>query len=231
MAHDVASVAEYLAALPSDRRAAIARVRAAVNARLPRGYEERLQHGMISWVVPASRLSHTYNGQPLPLASLAAQKQHMALYLMCIYGDDTLRTWFEAAFRASGKALDMGKSCMRFTSVDDLPLDVIGEAIARVPVDAYIAQYEATRSQSVKPKPVATTAPGTGTGTGMGMKAATPGKAATAGKAAKAARATPKKAKPGNVAKAKPAKGSQVVRAKLPKATLAKPKRATRSSS
>src|SRR3954463_9855182 len=114
----IATVAQYLASLPADRRAAIARVRDAVNARLPGGYEETIQHGMISWVVPATRLSHTYNGQPLMLTGLASQKQHMAIYLMGVYGDAALAAWFKAAHAAAGKKLDMGRSCVRFRSVD-----------------------------------------------------------------------------------------------------------------
>jgi hypothetical protein len=149
------TVAQYLAQLPPDRRGAITEVRDAINARLPPGYEETLQFGMISWVVPASRLAATYNGQPLALVSLASQKQHMALYLMSVYGDRELEAWFRAAYREAGKMLDMGKSCVRFKTLDALALDVIGEAIARVPVDAYVAAYEAQRSQKVRPRAVA----------------------------------------------------------------------------
>jgi hypothetical protein len=81
----------------------------------------------------------------------------MALYLMPVYGDAKLATWFRAAYRASGKKLDMGKSCVRFKTLDELPLDVIGEAVSRVPVDAYIAAYEASRSKKVRPRPVPAT--------------------------------------------------------------------------
>ena len=149
------TVDQYLASLPPDRRAAIARVRDVVNAALPRGYEETLQYGMISWIVPRSRLAETYNGQALALASLGAQKQHMALYLMSVYGDAKLGTWFRSAYQASGKKLDMGKACIRFKTLDALPLDVIGQAISKVPVDTYVAVYEASRAKTVKPKPVA----------------------------------------------------------------------------
>lgn len=149
------TVAQYLARLAPDRRAAIAKVRAVVNARLPRGYEETIQSGMISWVVPAGKLSHTYNGQPLPLASLASQKRHMALYLMCVYGDPAAEKALRARFAAAGKKLDMGKSCVRFSDVEQLALDAIGDAIAGAPIDAYVAQYERNRSKAVKQKPVA----------------------------------------------------------------------------
>ena len=136
-------IAEYLAKLPADRRAALQAVRKVVNANLPRGYEETLQYGMISWCVPESVLpaKDVYNKQPLVFVSLGSQKNHMALYLMCVYGDEKLRAWFEKAYRASGKKLDMGKSCVRFKTLDALPLDVIGQAVAKVPVDAYVAAY------------------------------------------------------------------------------------------
>ncbi len=149
------TVEHYLAQLPPDRRAAIARVREVVSSRLPRGFEETMQYGMISWVVPRSRLAKIYNGQALAVASLGSQKQYMVLHLMTIYGDSELATWFKAAYQATGKKLDMGKACVRFKTLDALPLDVIGEAVSKVSVDAYVAIYEAWRSKAVKPKPVA----------------------------------------------------------------------------
>jgi Domain of unknown function (DU1801) len=148
------TVRDYLASLPPDRRAAIARVRDVINDRLPDGYEETMQYGAISWIVPRARLAETYNGQPLAVAALASQKQYMALYLMTVYGDSKLASWFKAAFAARGKKLDMGKACVRFKTLDALPLDVIGDTIAKVSVDAYVAVYEASRSKTVKAKPV-----------------------------------------------------------------------------
>ena len=153
------SVEAYLAQLPADRRAAIAKVRDVVNANLPEGYEEGLQYGMIGWYIPLSRYPETYNGQPLCLAALASQKSHMALYLMGVYGSPKLAAWFEAAFEAAGKRLDMGKSCVRFKSLDALPLDVIGETIRRVPVAAFLAQYEDARSGAKRAKPAKRQAP------------------------------------------------------------------------
>src|SRR5690606_37447685 len=121
---------DYLAKLPADRHAAIAAVRDVINANLPRGYEERLQYGMISWCVPESVLpaKDVYNKQPLALVALGSQKHHMAVYLMSVYGDKALRSWFETAYERSGKKLDMAASCVRFKRVDALALDVIGEA-------------------------------------------------------------------------------------------------------
>ena len=138
-------ITAYLAKLPDDRRAAIKKVRATVNAHLPKGFEETLQFGMISWVVPFSILPETYNKQPLALVSLASQKSYMALYLMSVYGDPKLAAWFAKAYKASGKKLDMGKSCVRFKTLADLPLDVIGETIGKVSVESYVAAYRAVK--------------------------------------------------------------------------------------
>jgi len=160
-ARGAATVEGYLARLPADRRDAIARVRDVVNANLPAGFEEGVQYGMISWYVPLSRFPDTYNGQPLALASLASQKGHMALYLMSVYGSPALGAWFRDAFARAGKKLDMGKSCVRFKSLDALPLEVIGETIRRVPLEAFLGQYEAARagtkgaSRAAKAKPAA----------------------------------------------------------------------------
>lgn len=140
-----ATVKDYLAALPPERASALRKVRAAINKGLPKGYKEGIQYGMIGWFVPHSRYPAGYHcdaRQPLPFASLASQKHHMAIYLLCIYGNAAHRAWFEDAWKASGHKLDMGKGCVRFTSIDDVPLDVVTEAIARVPVDAYVAEYE-----------------------------------------------------------------------------------------
>jgi uncharacterized protein YdhG (YjbR/CyaY superfamily) len=139
---------DYLARLPADRRDALARVRDVINANVQPGYEERLQYGMISWCVPESVLpaKDVYNKQPLCLAGLGSQKHHMAVYLMCVYSDPKERAWFEAAYKKSGKKLDMGQSCVRFKSIDALPLDVIGEAMSRVSVDKYVAAYRKIRA-------------------------------------------------------------------------------------
>lgn len=142
------TVDDYIDSLPEDRRIAIRAVREAVNAKLPAGYEEGIVYNMISWFVPFTRLAETYNGQPLCLASLGTQKNYMTLHLMSVYGDDKLRQWFEKAYKASGKKLDMGKGCLRFKNLEALPLPVISEVIAKVPVDTYVDQYEKTRANT-----------------------------------------------------------------------------------
>jgi hypothetical protein len=137
------SVTQYLEALEPERRRALATVRARVKRALPKGYVEVMQYGMINYVVSLARFPNTYNGQPLSVLALASQKQHMAVYFMGLYGDPKLRAWFERAYAASGKRLDMGRSCLRFKRLDDLALDVVADAAGKVSVDAMIAQHEA----------------------------------------------------------------------------------------
>jgi hypothetical protein len=135
----------YVKSLPADRREAIRAVRAIILKNLPEGYEEIVDFGMLAYVVPLRRFPDTYNGHPLAVTALASQKQYMSLYLMCVYGDKESRLWFESEFRKAGKKLDMGKSCVRFKRLDDLPLDVIGKAVARVPLERYLRIYEKFR--------------------------------------------------------------------------------------
>lgn len=139
------SVAEYLKELPEDRRKAISAVRKVILENLPDGYQEAMGWGMICYQVPLQRFPDTYNGQPLPIAALASQKQYMSVYLMCVYGNTDHHAWFREEFRKAGKKLNMGKSCVRFRTLDDLPLPVIGQAIARVPLKKYLAIYEKSR--------------------------------------------------------------------------------------
>ncbi|MSU57291.1 MAG: DUF1801 domain-containing protein [Pedosphaera sp.] len=145
MTSNAKTVAEYLRSLPEDRRIAISAVRKVILANLPAGYEEIMQYGMIGYVVPLRIYPAGYPPDPkLPLgfACLGSQKNHMALYMMCIYCDPPTAKWLKQAFKDAGKRLDMGKSCLRFKKLDDLPLDVIGQVIARVPVKEYIARVE-----------------------------------------------------------------------------------------
>jgi len=148
------TVYEYLESLPQDRKAALSAVREVILANLPKGYQECMQYGMISYVVPHNLYPPGYHcdpSQPLMYASLGSQKNHMALYLMSAYGDSETNQWFREAYKAAGKKLDMGKACVRFRKVDDLPLEVIGQVIARTPVQAYVARVESVLSNR-KPK-------------------------------------------------------------------------------
>ena len=132
------TVKQYLDALPVDRRKAIGTVLRTIRKHLPKGYEERLSYGMPCWQVPLDVFPDTYNGQPLMYAALASQKSHMSVYLCNVYGMPPLRKKLEAGFRAAGKKLDMGKSCVRFRSLEDLPLDVIGKMISATPMKAFV---------------------------------------------------------------------------------------------
>ena len=138
---------EMIASLPPDRAAAISKVREVIVANLPPGYVESMQYGMIGYGIPLERNPDTYNGQPLGYAALANQKNHMALYLMSVYGSPEEGRWFRQRYAESGKKLDMGKACLRFKRLEDLPLDLIGETIARTTVERYIAGYEKARGE------------------------------------------------------------------------------------
>jgi uncharacterized protein YdhG (YjbR/CyaY superfamily) len=142
MQSDATTVAQYLAELPADRRAALEAVRETILANLPTGYEETMAWGMITYQVPLARYPDTYNKQPLAYAGLASQKNHMAVYLIGLYADDAAREQFEAAYRATGKRYDVGKSCVRFKKLDDLPLALIGESVALLSVDEFVARVE-----------------------------------------------------------------------------------------
>lgn len=145
MQRTAGSIREYMAQLSPEERADSQAVRRVIRENLPKGYKESVQWGMICYSIPLSRFSGTYNGQALCYAALAAQKNHNALYLMNVYGHPATGKWFRARYKASGKRLDMGKSCVRFRHAGDLPLDVIGEAIARTSVDDYISYYRKSR--------------------------------------------------------------------------------------
>jgi hypothetical protein len=136
------TVAGYLAELPDDRRKTIAAVRAVVRKNLPKGYKEAIGYGMICYTVPLSAYPDTYNCQPLCYAALAAQKNYCALYLMNVYGDKPTAKAFRDGFKKAGKKLDMGKSCVRFKTAEDLPLDVVGRTIAAMPMKAFIEMFE-----------------------------------------------------------------------------------------
>ena len=139
---------EYISSLPDDRREAIAAVREVILENLPEGYEETMNWGMITYQVPLAVYPETYNKQPLMYAALASQKNHMAVYLSAIYADEAAREEFEAAYRETGKRFDVGKSCVRFRKIETLPLDVIGTAIAKIPMADFIEVYEKGRAQA-----------------------------------------------------------------------------------
>lgn len=136
------TVEEYLDELPDERRQALEQVRAVILDNLPDGYEEVMNWGMITYQIPLATYPDTYNGRPLMYAALASQKNHMAVYLTSVYTMPGLLEEFRADYQASGKKMDMGKSCVRFRKLDDLPLDVIGRSIAAVSVADFVAYMD-----------------------------------------------------------------------------------------
>ena len=139
MQSSATTVLEYLESLPEDRKSSIAQVRQVILENLPEGIEETMNWGMICYEVPLEIYPDTYNKKPLMYAALASQKNHMAVYLSGIYCDDSLREKFERDYKASGKKMDMGKSCVRFKKLENLPLDVIGWAIGATDMDSFIS--------------------------------------------------------------------------------------------
>ncbi|WP_083678613.1 DUF1801 domain-containing protein [Nocardiopsis sp. CNR-923] len=138
-----ATVDEYLSELPEERAEVVRAIRRVVLDRLPPGYEEGMLYGMIGYYVPLERFPDTYNGQPLSYVGLAAQKRNYSLYLMGVYCEER-QDEFAEQWRATGKRLDMGKSCVRFRKLDDVPVDVVGDWVARYPVDDFVAAHHRT---------------------------------------------------------------------------------------
>ena len=153
------TVNEWLASVPAERKDAINAVRDTVNQYLPQGYEETVDWGMLAWVVPLTTLPNTHNGHPLTLAALGAHTKVMTIYLMTVYGDPEIRKEFETAYKQTGKKLDMGGCCVHFKKLDDLPLDVVGNTIARVGVDHYVERYQSSRPKKKPKKTSAKTTP------------------------------------------------------------------------
>jgi hypothetical protein len=143
---EASTVEEYLADLPAERWEAISTVRDTILDNLPDGFEETMNWGMIAYQVPLSVYPDTYNKRPQMYAALASQKKDMAVYLTGVYMDNAYRDTFEAAYRATGKRLDVGRSCVRFRKLDDLPLELIGETIGRLDLDTFVERVKQVQS-------------------------------------------------------------------------------------
>ncbi|MEZ7867408.1 MAG: DUF1801 domain-containing protein [Paludibacteraceae bacterium] len=137
---------DYVAGLPADRKIVIEKLRKVLKENLPIGYEEEISYGMIGYVVPYSIYPAGYAVKPkvpLPLINLASQKNHVALYHMAVYAVPGIAEWFEAEYPRHCKTkLDMGKGCIRFKKMDDIPYDLIGELARKVDVQTWIDTYE-----------------------------------------------------------------------------------------
>ena len=137
---------EYLSNLPDARKEVMQKLRNSIKNNIPNGFEEVMSYGMLGFVVPHTIYPNGYHCDPklpLPFMNLASQKNFIALYHMGIYADEKLFNWFVAEYPKHCKAkLDMGKSCIRFKKMDDIPFELIGELAGKVFVDNWIKTYE-----------------------------------------------------------------------------------------
>ncbi len=145
MTSDAETVEEYLESLPDNRREAITKVRGVILKNLPKEMDEVMRWGMITYEVPLEITGETYNGKPLMYAALASQKNHMAIYLSGIYASEENTNWFEEEYLKTGKKMDKGKSCVRFKTLDNLPLDLIGKTIGKMTTKEFVDMYENAR--------------------------------------------------------------------------------------
>jgi uncharacterized protein YdhG (YjbR/CyaY superfamily) len=140
------TVDQYIEQLPPERKAVIEKLREVLKANLPSGITETMSYGMIGYVVPHSIYPKGYHcdvKQPLPFINLASQKNFIALYHMGIYADKKLLDWFLAEYPKHCKTKpDMGKSCIRFKKMDDIPYELIGQLASKMTVEGWIAMYE-----------------------------------------------------------------------------------------
>lgn len=142
---------QYILAQPIERQAALRSLLETIRTNLPQGFEERMQYGMIGYVVPFETYPSGYHvnpKEPLPFMAVANQKQYIALYHMGIYGDPTLLDWFQKTYEDLGIGkLNMGKSCIRFKKIDQIPLDLVAALCQKITPAQYIDQYEASRQR------------------------------------------------------------------------------------
>lgn len=135
----------YLATLPQDKRAAMEEVLQVLRKNMPNGYEEAMGTSGICFQIPLGDYPDTYNKQPLCYVALAAQKNYNSLYLMSAYGHQPHLKELQQGFKQAGKKLDMGKSCIRFKTADDLELGVIGRLVNSITPRKWIEVYEDAR--------------------------------------------------------------------------------------
>ncbi len=137
---------DYIQLLPPERQKAVAKLRKTILKNLPNGFEEQMSYGMLGYVVPHSKYPEGYHCNPklpLPFINLASQKNFVAIYHSGIYADPELYEWFVNEYpKHCQRKLDMGKSCIRFKYLDDIPYDLIGELATKFTVDAWISLYE-----------------------------------------------------------------------------------------
>lgn len=145
---------QYVLEQPKERQAALQSLLETIRENLPQGFEERQQYGMVGYVVPFETYPKGYHvnpKEPLPFLGVGNKKQYIALYHMGIYGDPDLLDWFQKAYADLGIGkLDIGKSCIRFKKIDQIPLDLVAALCQKITPAQYIAQYEAGRQKASK---------------------------------------------------------------------------------
>ena len=146
MKYSADSPKDYIDQLPEERKKAFNKLRKTVLDNIPKGFEECMNYGMLGYVVPKSIYPAGYHCDtklPLPFANIASQKNFIALYHMGIYADQELLQWFKAEYVQQCKyKLDMGKSCIRFKRIDDIPFELIGKLMQKMTPNDWIAHYE-----------------------------------------------------------------------------------------
>lgn len=145
MEYKVATITEYLNAVPEDRKEGMLTLYETIQHHLPLGFAEQISYGHISFIVPLSKYTAGYHcdpSQPLPFISIASQKNHVAIYHMGMYMDASLLYWFQKEFpKHSKKKLNMGKSCIRFSKTSDIPMELMAKLASKMTADEYIQQY------------------------------------------------------------------------------------------
>ena len=146
MRSEASTVTEYLSSLPEDRLVPMEKLYKAIKRNLPKGFSEGMGYGMMGWTVPHSMYPAGYHCDPaqaLPFMGIASQKNFIAVYHMGVYSDPDLLKWFTDEYpKHSKRKLDMGKSCIRFKNMNDIPYDLIGELASKMTPKEWIATYE-----------------------------------------------------------------------------------------
>ena len=143
---EAANLKEYISKVPEDRIEPMTKLADTINANLAEGFEQTMQYNMPSRVIPHSIYPAGYHckpSDPLPFLSIASQKNFIAVYHMGLYVDEDIMKWFLSEFpKHSSRKLDMGKSCIRFKKMDDIPYELIGELVSKMTVKDWIELYE-----------------------------------------------------------------------------------------
>ncbi|WP_339663447.1 DUF1801 domain-containing protein [uncultured Polaribacter sp.] len=146
MTYEATTPEEYIAQLPDDRKIPFEKLRTVIKKNLPKGFEEGINYKMIGYYVPHSKYPDGYHCDsklPLPFINIASQKNSVNLYHMGIYADIELLDWFVSEYpKHSKRKLDMGKSCIRFKKMDEIPFDLIGDLVSKLTVDEWINIYK-----------------------------------------------------------------------------------------